>query len=177
MDEQREVELYESSDIGEIVGSVPMALQKMGVFALVLFWAILLTGSFFFRYPETLRGDMVIPIADNKQGPVQGYLFLPPTNIGEVRVGAKVLMRTDAYPESDYGLLVGEVRRIHGKPMGKAPTYQVDVSFPGGLETTRGKRLSQELQLVGAGEVVLRESRLIEMLIEPLRVLTNVAGK
>ena len=177
MDEQREIELYESSDIGEIVGAVPKVLQKIGVFSLVLFLTILLTGSFFFRYPETLRGYMVIPISDNNLAPVQGYLFLPSTNIGEVKIGARVLMHTDAYPESDYGLLVGVVKRIHGKPVGKSATYQVDVSFHGGLETTRGKRLSQELQLVGTGEVVLRESRLIEMLIEPFRVLTNVGDK
>lgn len=176
MKEQGNLELYESSEIQELVGDVPKSLQKWGVYLVAAFLAGGLAWSYFFQYPEMLRGDMVIPPGESRGGRTEGLLFLPSVNIGEVRAGARVVVHTDAYPETTYGLLLGKVRRVHGVP-NESGLYRVDVDFPNGLVSSQGKVFSHQLQLMGTGEVVLREARLMEMLLKPFQVLNKTTAR
>lgn len=61
MNEGKEIEIYEPREAQELIGYIPTSLQKWGVYAIALFMAILLAGSCFFRYPETLKGSIIIP--------------------------------------------------------------------------------------------------------------------
>lgn len=170
MDKENDIELYESREAGELIGYVPSALQKWGIYVIALFVLILFAGSYFFKYPETLKGSIIIPPSDSSFT-VSGKLFLPALNIGEVEKGAKVRVFTDAYPEVKYGFLLGVVRQIKGIP-DSFGLYVVDVDFPNGLTTSQGVLLSTHLQLTGTGEVILKDSRLIEVLISNLDFLS-----
>lgn len=96
-------------------------------------------------------------------------MFLPPSNLGEVRDGAKVLVFTEAYPEAKYGFLTGTVNRVYGIP-DESGKHRVEVHFPRGLLTSQGAALSARLQLTGTGEIILKESTLMEALIKPIRL-------
>lgn len=160
-------ELYETSELQEIIGGIPGTLQRWGTLSLVLFLAVLLSGSYFFKCPKTLSGRVVIPASTSLRVRVDGQLYLPAVGIGEVRTGDRVLVSTDAYPEAAYGMLCGKVLRVYGIPNG-AGYHRVDVRFTGGLKTTRGMLLSHRLQLSGKGEVMLEEHRLLSLLVRPL---------
>lgn len=172
MDEKRENEIYEHNEVQELIGYVPTSLQKWGVYVIALFMAILLVGSYFFQYPETLKGSIVIPPSEGIDS-VSGILFLSATNLGEIKDGAKVLVFTEAYPEAEYGFLTGTVNRVYGIP-DTSGFYRVEVHFPQGLLTSQGATLSARLQLTGTGEVILKEARLIEALIKPIRMVTGL---
>ena len=45
MDGNRENEIYEHSEVQELIGYVPTSLQKWGVYVIALFMAIVLVGS------------------------------------------------------------------------------------------------------------------------------------
>lgn len=171
MNEGKEIEIYEPREAQELIGYIPTSLQKWGVYAIALFMAILLAGSCFFRYPETLKGSIIIPPSEGADS-VSGILFLSPSNLGKVKDGARVLVFTEAYPEAEYGFLTGTVNRIYGIPDASGH-YQVEVHFPEGLLTSQGDTLSARLQLTGTGEVILKETRLIEALIKPIRLPTR----
>lgn len=168
MNEKKEIEIYESREVQELIGYIPTSLQKWGVYVIALFMAILLVGSCFFRYPKTLKGSVIIPPSEGIDT-VSGIMHLPPSNFGEVREGAKVLVFTEAYPESEYGFLTGTVNRVYGI-LDKSGNYRVEIYFPKGLLTSQGSTLSARLQLTGTGEVILKESTLIEALIKPIRL-------
>ncbi len=168
MNEGKEIEIYEPREAQELIGYIPTSLQKWGVYAIALFMAILLAGSCFFRYPETLKGSIIIPPSEGADS-VSGIMFLPPSNLGEVRDGAKVLVFTEAYPEAKYGFLTGTVNRVYGIP-DESGKHRVEVHFPRGLLTSQGAALSARLQLTGTGEIILKESTLMEALIKPIRL-------
>lgn len=171
MDNKRDIELYENRQVQELIGHVPAGVLRWGVYVIASFVVVLLAGSCFFQYPETLKGTIVIPCSDDT-ALVYGILFLPPANVGEIKEGAKVHAFPEAYPEAKYGFLTGEVWRINGIP-DEAGRYRVEVRFPQGLRTSQGYALSPKLQMSGSGEVVLKESRLIEALIGPVRLVTR----
>ena len=171
MNERKEIEIYEHRETQELIGYIPTSLQKWGVYAIALFMAILLAGSCFFQYPETLKGSIIIPPSEGTDS-VSGVMFLPPSNFGKVREGANVLVFTEAYPEAEYGFLTGKVNRVYGIP-DESGKYRVEVHFPKGLLTSQGATLSARLQLTGTGEVILKESTLIEALIKPIRLPTG----
>ena len=168
MNERKEIEIYESHEVQELIGYIPTSVQKWGVYVIAFFGAILLAGGCFFQYPETLTGSVIIPPSEGADT-VSGIMLLPPSNFGEVREGAKVLVFTEAYPEPEYGFLAGTVNRVYGIP-DESGSYRVEVYFPKGLLTSQGATLSARLQLTGTGEVILKESTLIEALIKPIRL-------
>lgn len=170
MNENREIEIYENREVQELIGYVPTSLQKWGVYVIAMFISVLLVGSCFFQYPETLKGNVIIPVSTDTTESVSGMLYLSSTNLGEVRQGAKVRVFTEAYPEAKYGFLTATVNKIHGIP-DAAGYYLIELYFPQGLLTSQGAVLSPQLQLVGTGEVVLKETRLIEALIKPIQMI------
>lgn len=173
MDEERDIFIYENREVQELIGYVPTSLQKWGVYVIALFVLMLLTGSYFFQYPETLKGNMVVPVSDETVLAEYGTLYLPPANIGEVKKGLKVLFFTRTHAEAKYGFLTGVVNDIQGTPDASGH-YKVEVCFPQGRWTNKGIELSPELQLTGTGEVILKEKRLIETLIKPVELIHNI---
>lgn len=175
MDNKKEIELYDADRIQEVIGYVPNYLVRWGVYIIAFFITVLLTGSYFFHYPETLKGNIIIP-CNNDSLLVRGVLFLPPTNVGEISEGAKVLVFSDIYPEAKYGFLEGVVEYVNGTPDASG-RYSVSVMFPNGRLTNRGIKLSSKLQLNGKGEVIIKKYRLIEVLITPFQMITNLTDK
>ncbi len=172
MDCKRHIDIYENSDAQELIGYIPNSLHKWGVYIIAIFIIILLSGSYFIQYPDTLKGKIVIPIPCDSTSHISGILYLSSNNLGEVKLGNKVLVFTEAYPESKYGYVTGRVNKINGTH-DDTGHYQVEVLFPNGLLTSQGIYLSSHIQLCGTGEVILKEKRLIENFITPLNNITD----
>lgn len=102
MDNKRNIELYENRQVQELIGHVPAGVLQWGVYVIASFVAVLLAGSCFFQYPETLKGTIVIP-CPNDTALVYGILFLPPANVGEIKEGAKVHAFQKLIPRPNMG--------------------------------------------------------------------------
>lgn len=58
---EKKIEVYENTEVQELIGYIPSSLQKWGIYLIALFILVLFTGSFFFQYPDMLNGKIIIP--------------------------------------------------------------------------------------------------------------------
>lgn len=94
-------------------------------------------------------------------------LTIGPSGFGKVKVGQMVLIRLTNYPDTEFGVLKGAVKYI--SPLSdENGMYRAEVSLSEGLVTTYGVDLDRTIQLVGTAEIITKERRLIERILEPI---------
>ena len=82
-------------------------------------------------------------------------LYLPSDSFGKIRIGQRVLIKLNAYPAEDFGMLEGVMVALTNSPDdGK---YQADVKLRQGLITIEGQKIPQQYVLSGNAEVILRD--------------------
>ena len=82
-------------------------------------------------------------------------VYLPPDSFGKIRVGQRVLIRLNAYPAEEFGMLEGEMVAMSGSPDdGK---YHAEVKLRQGLTTAEGQKIPEQYVLSGNAEVILRD--------------------
>ena len=91
--------------------------------------------------------------------------------MGEVKSGLPVRGYIENFSSSSYGILKGKVSRVNGVPTAEG-WYEIEVLFPE-IKTDRGFVLPRFMQLSRTGKVVLKERRLLEIMLEPMFKLLN----
>lgn len=86
----------------------------------------------------------------------QIQLYLPAKGLGKVQQGQRVLIKLDAYPAEDFGVLEGEVTSVLSVPI--EDRYRVEVKLVNGMVTTTRKTIPSTHFMTGNAEIVL-ESR------------------
>ena len=82
-------------------------------------------------------------------------VYLPPNSFGKIRVGQRVLIRLNAYPAEDFGMLEGDIVALSNSPDdGK---YHAEVKLRQGLTTIEGQQIPEQYVLSGNAEVILRD--------------------
>lgn len=89
----------------------------------------------------------------------EGQLLLTEQGRGKVNAGQKVLIRLDAYPESEFGQLEGSIKTIF--PVQFDKKYRATVTFPEKLVTNTGKVIPTQAQMEGSAEVITDNKKLI----------------
>ena len=97
-----------------------------------------------------------------------GRAKLPAAGAGKVKVGQIVRVRLSNYPYSEYGYVEGLVCTMSAIP-DKESNYFLEISFPNGLLTNYGKKLPHAKQMIGTAEIMVKDKRLINHLLEPIR--------
>lgn len=100
-----------------------------------------------------------------------GYIEVPPYGFGKVKVGQRVKIKLDAYPEDQYGQLIGRVEEISLLPSDIG--YRVRVSLKDGLVSSYGKNLGFKPELRGTAEIVTTDLSLLARLFNKLNHLIN----
>ncbi len=155
----RDFDLLEE-DLDSVVGKMPVYIQRY-VLGFCLFVVFVLCGAFFIKYPEKLSGPMVIYA--NQKDVKYAFVYLTAKNIGELAEGQTVFLYSENYSEADYGFLVGSVYSFNGSP-DKHGFYVVKVRLDNSLTTSFNKKMSENMQLEGRGEIMIRDRRLIQCL-------------
>lgn len=112
-----------------------------------------------------------IVLPENPDTPV-GKAMLPAAGAGKVEKGQRVHVRLENFPDTEYGLLNGKVSRVSEIP-DEESRYFVEIEFPDGLTTNYGKTLPIAKQMVGTAQIVIKDKRLIETLLEPIDKIIN----
>lgn len=165
--EHKKIELRENDDIQDFVGDVPTGLLKWGMIVIAGVVCILLCGGYFFRYPETVAGEIVIPNSEGKDS-IYGDMYLAPSNIGEIKPGMTVNVALENFSSSRYGILKGSVAHIYGIP-GENGRFHVRVGFKDDFTTVQGYKLPRTMFMVGQGKVILNDRSFLEIIFERLR--------
>lgn len=119
-------------------------------------------------------GDVLASVVPNVEVEVEGRMKVSSIGFGQVEKGQTVNVRLNGFPYIEFGILKGVVSRISQVPE-KLPdgsvAYNVEVSFPDGLESTYRKTFPFIQDMDGEAEIITRDQRLIEHFIEPIMSL------
>lgn len=100
-----------------------------------------------------------------------GRMLLSLDGSGKVDTGQQVIVKFKSYPFYEYGAVVGRVKWKGKIPSGNA--IPVEIDFPDGLLTTRGKRIEPAQEMLGTGEIITSNKRVIEKIFEDIRRISN----
>ena len=106
-----------SSEVQELLGSVPSWITRYGVILLFVLLSLLVTGSWFFKYPDIIVAPVTVT-SINKEGKniLTGKVKLTMNKVLQVRAGQKVNLKFNSFPYMEYGLVNGEISRISAVP-------------------------------------------------------------
>lgn len=117
-------------------------------------------------------GTLFVIVMPQEKSVSVGRARLPATGAGKVKVGQKVKVRLANFPDTEYGYIMGKVETVSSIP-DQESNYYLEISFPQGLLTNYQKKLPQTKTMVGMAEIIVRDKRLIEHLIEPIEKMVN----
>ncbi len=92
------------------------------------------------------------------------------TNSGKIKIGQRVNIQLENYPYIEYGMLVGTINSISLIP-DDDNFYFIDVALPNELITTYNKQLDFKHEMFGQAEIITKDLRLIERVLNQLKNL------
>ncbi|HMN91312.1 MAG TPA: HlyD family efflux transporter periplasmic adaptor subunit [Saprospiraceae bacterium] len=114
-----------------------------------------------------LKEALLMTLVPSEAAETIGRMQLPIDGSGKVDTAQQVIVKFKSYPFYEYGAVIGRVRW-----KGKVPdnnTISVEIEFPNGLITTRGKKIEPAQEMNGTAEIITSDKRLIEKFFEHFR--------
>jgi multidrug efflux pump subunit AcrA (membrane-fusion protein) len=111
-------------------------------------------------------GTEVLTIVPTGAAHLIGRVELPALNAGKVQIGQRVNIKLDGYPYQEYGIVLAKVTKI-GLATNKG-NYPVELTFENGLTTNRHLSLPFRQELQGAAEIITKDRRLLQRLLDRL---------
>ena len=96
--------------------------------------------------------------------------MLPVQGSGKVKIGQRVNVRLNNFPDQEFGYLIGRVESISNIPTPEG-FYVLEIVFPSGLTTNYDRLLPLTRQMAGSAEIITDDLRLIERFLMPVRKL------
>lgn len=112
-------------------------------------------------------GNIVFDVIPSDKGALVGKSMLPVAQSGKVKVGQKVNVHFDSFPDHEFGVVKGKVQNISLIPSNGF--YVVDISFPEGLKTTYKKELPFMVETSAKADIITEDVSLLERFFMPLR--------
>lgn len=115
-------------------------------------------------------GNVVMTVVPSGEQNIIGKARIPVVGAGKVQVGQRVNMKLDNYPYMEYGFLEGKINNISMVPVQEQGDvyYTAEVELINRLNTNYNRELPFSQEMQGAAEVITKDRRLIERLVEPL---------
>lgn len=116
-------------------------------------------------------GDEIFNIVPTDKGEIIGKASLPIARSGKVKIGQKVNIRFENFPDNEFGIVRGIVQNISLVPSrGKnGDNYIVEIKLPEGLSTTYNKELAYLPQMQAQAEIITEDISLLERFFMPIR--------
>jgi len=115
-------------------------------------------------------GNVVFNVVPENEQKIIGKATVPIAGAGKVEVGQRVNLKLDNYPYMEYGLLEGKITNISMVPVSneKGGYYTAEIELVNYLVTNYNKELPLNQEMQGNAEIITKDRRLIERLVEPL---------
>ena len=113
----------------------------------------------------TTAGETMFVVVPQRESAPVGKASLPMQGSGKVRVGQRVVVRLDAFPEQEFGFLEGLVESISPVP-DEEGNFVVEVALPHGLKTHYGKELPVMKVMSGTADIVTKERSLLQRILK-----------
>lgn len=102
---------------------------------------------------------------------------MPSSESGFLRTGLPVKLKFDAYPFQDYGIISGNLQRISPDsksietPQGIIQTFELEIALDQPYIQTQNKRILLSPGQTATAEVVIRQRRIIDFILDPFKKL------
>ena len=123
-------------------------------------------------------GGMVAEIAPNQSSLIL-KAQMPPTESGSLDPGMPVKVKFDAYPFQDYGVVEGKLvsisptTKVVDTEEGKAENYELEVKLDRDYIQAKNKRVALRPGQTATAEVIVRQRRLIDFVLDPFKKLNK----
>lgn len=116
------------------------------------------------------NGNIVFTVVPFSEQKIIGKALVPLAGAGKVEVGQRVNIKLDNYPYMEFGLLEGTISNISMVPVAseKGGHYTAEIELKQKLVTNYKKELPFNQEMQGVAEIITKDRRLIERLIDPL---------
>lgn len=107
------------------------------------------------------QGDLVFTVIPKENLSFIAKLKTPTQNSGKIKVGQKVNIKLENYPDAEFGIVNGSVNNISLIP-DENGLYLIDVTLPKKLITSYKKEIDFKQEMRGSAEIITEDLRLIE---------------
>jgi len=140
------------------------------------------TSGILFHLPIEKAGSVVQPgtmVAEiaSLNSPLIIRAQMATTESGSLQTGLPVKLKFDAYPFQDYGVISGELIKISpttieiDTPNGKVAAYNLDIALKQNCIPSANKCISLRPGDTATAEVIVRQRRIIDFLLDPFKKL------
>lgn len=156
-----------SAPVQEIMGTVPSWIVRWGVSVILGILLIILVGACLIDYPLIVRGRAVVSI--DVDGSAEGAMYIQPRDAVRLCSGQRVIVRLDAYPYMEYGVLDGilstdVLSTLHSKD--GILSYSVRIDFPNGSVSSSGHELDGLTEMEGDAEILIGKTKILRFLFD-----------
>lgn len=106
-------------------------------------------------------GDLMFTILPQPTSNYLARLKTPAQNAGKIKLGQKVHIKLQHYPDSEFGTIQGQIKSI-SLMTDEAGFYLVEVALPAGLKTSYNKDIEFRQEMPGTAEIITEDLRLID---------------
>jgi multidrug resistance efflux pump len=107
------------------------------------------------------QGDLVFSIVPKDNTSFIAKLKAPSQNSGKIKIGQRVNIKLNNYPNTEFGILNGTVNNI-SLIADNGGLYTIDVKLSEKLITSYGKEIDFKQEMTGVAEIITEDLRLIE---------------
>jgi multidrug resistance efflux pump len=118
-------------------------------------------------------GENMFAIIPTQQNGFIGKLKAAALNSGKIKENQRVNIRLANYPDKEFGILKGKVKRISLTP-DKDGNLLMDIALPNGLETSYKKKIQFQQEMRGSAAIITEDLRLIERIFYQFRSMYQV---
>lgn len=127
--------------------------------------------NFWVENQNVTAGENVFNIVPEEKGEILGKALLPVNRSGKVKIGQKVNIRFDNFPDTEFGIVRGYVQNISLVPSKKVEStdYIVEIELPDGLETTYKKELPYQPEMTGRADIITEDISILSRILLPIK--------
>lgn len=121
---------------------------------------------------NVISGDVIFNIVPIEPVMMLGKAMLPMARSGKVKIGQKVNIHFDSFPDHEFGIVHGVVQNISLIPVkdnNEENCYIVEIGLPNGLKTAYNKELPYMPEIEGKAAIITEDLSLLERFIFPIR--------
>jgi HlyD family secretion protein len=118
-----------------------------------------------------VKDEPVVSIVPVETGNFLGRIDLKMERSGKVKTGELVNIKLSGYPYLEYGMVRGIVKSKSLVP--SSDTYIIEIELPNGLTTLYGIPLDFTQNMQGTAEIITKNIRLLQKIVNPFRYMAT----
>jgi len=160
-----------SEKVRSIIGKIPPKIIRSGIFVLFTVFILLIIGSYFFPYSETITTPVQIRAyqtlsAHSLSKKYIAVAYVPVSLQSKVTKGLEAMVEIEGYSKNTNGQIVCIVQsRMDTTIIKNNKKYILfNLSLNNGLITSNGRSIPYYKDMQGSGTIILKRERLLNVL-------------